>query len=74
MAVVDPAERSATAGLTAVARNAAAALAPAVAAPTLALPALGLPFVIAGVLKIVYDLALWALFRTIRPPEEGAAS
>jgi MFS family permease len=72
MAVVDPAERSAAAGLTAVARNAAAALAPAVAAPTLALPALGLPFLVAGTLKIAYDLALWAQFRTIRPPEEGA--
>jgi MFS family permease len=72
MAVVDPAERSAAAGLTAVARNVAAALAPAVAAPTLALPALGLPFLVAGILKIVYDLALWAQFRTVRPPEEGA--
>jgi MFS family permease len=72
MAIVDPEERSAAAGLTAVARNAAAALAPAVAAPTLALPGLGLPFVVAGTLKIAYDLALWALFRTIRPPEEGA--
>ena len=47
-------------------------LAPAVAAPTLALPALGLPFLVAGILKIAYDLALWAQFRTIRPPEEGA--
>jgi MFS family permease len=72
MAVVDPDERAAAAGLTAVARTAAAALAPAIAAPTLALPALGLPFVVAGLLKIVYDLALWAQFRTIRPPEEGA--
>jgi MFS family permease len=72
MAVVDPAERSAAAGLTAVARNAAAALAPAVAAPTLAVPALGLPFLVAGTLKIAYDLALWAQFRTIRPPEESA--
>jgi MFS family permease len=71
MAVVDPAERSAAAGLTAVARNAAAALAPAVAAPTLALPALGLPFLVAGTLKIAYDLVLWAQFRTIRPPEES---
>jgi MFS family permease len=70
MAVVDPAERSAAAGLTAVARNAAAAVAPAFAGATLAVPALGLPFVVAGTLKIAYDLALWALFRSVRPPEE----
>jgi MFS family permease len=72
MAVVDPAERSAAAGLTAVARNAAAAVAPAFAGATLAVPALGLPFLVAGTLKIVYDLALWALFRSVRPPEEHA--
>jgi MFS family permease len=72
MAVVDPDERSAAAGLTAVARNAAAAVAPAFAGATLAVPALGLPFLVAGALKIVYDLALWALFRTVRPPEEQA--
>jgi MFS family permease len=72
MAVVDPDERSAAAGLTAVARNAAAAVAPAFAGATLAVPALGLPFLVAGALKIVYDLALWALFRTVRPPEEHA--
>ena len=31
----------------------------------------GLPFVIAGSLKIVYDLLLYRSFRAIRPPEEG---
>jgi hypothetical protein len=30
----------------------------------------GLPFVIAGSLKIVYDLLLYRSFRAIRPPEE----
>lgn len=70
MAVVDPAERSAAAGLTAVARNAAAAVAPAFAGATLAVPALGLPFLVAGGLKIVYDLAILAVFGRVRPPEE----
>ena len=28
------------------------------------------PFIICGVLKIAYDLALLALFREVRPPEE----
>jgi MFS family permease len=73
VAVVDPDERSAAAGLTSVARSAAAAVAPAVAGPTLAPAAitLGLPFLIAGSLKIVYDLAILALFRKVRPPEEA---
>jgi len=70
MAVVDPAERAAAAGLTSVARTAAAALAPAFSGATLAVPALGLPFLLAGGLKIVYDLALLAVFRRVRPPEE----
>jgi len=70
MAVVAPEERAAAAGLTGVARNVAAAVAPAFAGGTLAVPALGLPFLLAGALKIVYDLAIFALFRGVRPPEE----
>lgn len=70
MAIVDPDERSAAAGFTSVARSAAAAVAPAFTGATLAVPALGLPFLIAGGLKIVYDVALFAFFRGIRPPEE----
>jgi MFS family permease len=71
MAVVDPAERSAAAGVTGIARTVGAALAPIAAGPLYAVPALaGLPFVIAGGLKILYDLALWRSFRALRPPEE----
>lgn len=70
MAVVAPDERSAAAGVTSVARNASAALAPAFSGVTFAVPALGLPFLIAGGLKIVYDLAILATFRQVRPPEE----
>ena len=72
MAIVEPDERSAAAGLTWVARNSAAAVAPAFAGATLAAPALGLPFLIAGALKIVYDLSILAVFRGVRPPEESA--
>jgi hypothetical protein len=50
----------------------AAAVAPAFAGITLAVPTLGLPFVLAGTLKIVYDLAIFAVFRGVRPPEESA--
>ncbi|HEY6099219.1 MAG TPA: MFS transporter [Anaeromyxobacter sp.] len=71
MAVVDPAERSAAAGVTGIARTIGAALAPVFAGPLYAVPALaGLPFLISGGLKIVYDLALWRSFRTLAPPEE----
>ena len=71
MAVVAPEERAAAAGLTAVARSVAAAVAPAFAGVTLAAPALGLPFLVAGALKIVYDLTILAVFRHVRPPEEA---
>jgi MFS family permease len=71
MAVVDADERSAAAGITGMARSAGAAAAPTLATPLLAAPVLagGLPFVLAGTLKIVYDLLLWRRFRSQRPPE-----
>jgi len=66
MAVVDPDERSAAAGITGIARTAGAAAGTALAAPLVAASVLGggLPFVIAGSVKIVYDLALWRRFRS----------
>ncbi|HWP24283.1 MAG TPA: MFS transporter [Candidatus Binatia bacterium] len=70
MAVVAPEERSASAGMLSVARNVGAAVAPVFTGAILAAPALGLPFLLAGGLKIVYDLWIFALFRRVRPPEE----
>ena len=71
MAVVSPAERSAAAGVTGVARTVGASLSPALTGLFLANPAwLGAPFLIAGGLKIVYDLALYRSFRQVKPPEE----
>jgi MFS family permease len=68
MAVVSPEERSAAAGVTGVARTAGAAVSPSLAAMMLAAPALmNLPFLLAGALKIVYDLLVWRGFRAIRP-------
>ncbi|MGH7771118.1 MAG: MFS transporter [Candidatus Binatia bacterium] len=71
MAIVDPDERSAAAGVMSVARNGAAAVAPAFTGWLLSVPALGLPFLLAGGLKIVYDLTIFALFRNVHPPEEA---
>jgi MFS family permease len=71
MAVVEPGERSAAAGVTGIARTVGAALAPVAAGPLYAAAALAsLPFFIAGGLKIAYDLALYAAFRKLPAPEE----
>jgi predicted MFS family arabinose efflux permease len=70
MAVVDPDERSAAAGVTGIARTLGAALSPLIAAPLFAMPALAsVPFFLAGGLKIAYDLALWRAFRRHPPPQ-----
>jgi predicted MFS family arabinose efflux permease len=67
MAVVDPDERSAAAGVTGIARTVGGALAPLAAGPLYATAGLaGAPFLIAGGLKIVYDLLLWRSFRGLR--------
>jgi predicted MFS family arabinose efflux permease len=67
MAVVDPDERSAAAGVTGIARTVGAALAPLAAGPLYATAALAAaPFLVAGGLKVVYDLALWRSFRNVR--------
>jgi MFS family permease len=65
MAVVAPDERSAAAGVTGIARTTGAAISPVLAGPLLAVPALaGAPFLIAGGLKILYDLLLYRSFRS----------
>lgn len=72
MALVDPAERSAAAGVTGIARTIGAALSPLCAGPLYAVPALaGLPFIIGGGLKIAYDLLIWRTFRGVKLPERG---
>ena len=73
MAIVDPDERTAAAGLTNVARSTASALSPTVTGWAFSVAALGLPFFIAGGLKIVYDLLVFFWFRNVRPPEEQHA-
>lgn len=72
MAVVRPDERSAAAGITGVARTTGAAIAPIFAGWMFARPALiNGPFLIAGTLKIIYDLLLYRSFVTVQPPEEA---
>ena len=70
MAVVHSDERAASAGIMSVARNTGAAVAPLFTSAILATPSLGLPFLLAGGLKIIYDVWIFAVFRHVRPPEE----
>ena len=70
MAILPQAQRAGASGVLSVARNAAAAVAPGVSGVLLSDPGLGLPFLAAGALKLVYDGALFVLFRGVRPPEE----
>jgi MFS family permease len=73
VAVVDPEERVAAAGVTNIARNVAQAVTPVVAGTAMQLVGLGVPFLLGGGLKIVYDLLLFAMFRNLRAPEERRA-
>ena len=70
MAIVTPEERPAAASATAVPRSLAAAASPLLAGYLLGASAFGWPLVLAGALKIAYDVTLLALFRHRRPPEE----
>jgi hypothetical protein len=58
--------------VTGVARSLGVAASPLIAGPLFLSASLtGLPFVIAGTLKIVYDLLLYRSYRAVRPPEES---
>jgi MFS family permease len=70
MAVVDPDERAAAASVTGVARSVSSSGSPVLAGAMLGASTFGWPLVVAGGLKIVYDLALLQQFRAVRPAEE----
>ncbi len=75
MAVVEPDERSAAAGVTAVARSVGAAVSPSLATMLLAFPMLlGAPFIIGGGLKILYDLLLYRSFSATKKKAAEADS
>lgn len=70
IAVVDPEERTAAAAVTNVPRSLASALPPLAAGWMLQHSDFGWPLLLAGALKLAYDVALLAAFRDVRPPEE----
>jgi MFS family permease len=74
MAVVDPEERSAAAGVTSMARSLGAALSPWMATRFLGSDNIwlaGMPFYLAGGIKVLYDLLLYREFVTLKTPEEA---
>ena len=72
MAVVDPDERSAAAGVTGIARTVGAAISPSFSSVLVASAATAaIPFFLAGGLKIIYDLLVYRDFRAVRPVDEG---
>jgi MFS family permease len=67
MAVVAPDERSAAGGVTGIARTVGAALSPALAGMFISNPVLmSAPFLVAGGLKVLYDLLLFRSYRSLR--------
>jgi hypothetical protein len=64
VAVVDPSERTAAAAYTNTARYLTRPVAPLIAGVALR-GSLGAPFVVAGVLKSLYDVGLYAIFRGV---------
>jgi MFS family permease len=75
MALVAPGERTAAASVTSVARSGGAAASPALAGALLqgSFLIFGAPLLLAGGLKAIYDVALWAVFRRVRLPEDREA-
>jgi hypothetical protein len=67
LSLVPAHDQARAAGLTAAARPAAASIAPFLTGIAFQFAALGLPFVLAGGIKIAYDLALLAAFRKAAP-------
>jgi MFS family permease len=73
MAVVDPEERTATAGVTSLTRSVGHMLGPGLAGALLVPLGIGAPLIAGGVLKTIYDLSLFALFRSRPTPDEAVA-
>ena len=74
VAMVDPEERTAAAAFTNTARYVTRPFGALGAGALMEQVALGSPFVVAGVLKIAYDVLIYATFRKVPLPKERAAA
>ena len=70
VAVVNKEERTAAAGITNTSRNISQAISPSLTGIIINASTLSAPFIIGGLLKLVYDIALYLNFRKIKPAEE----
>lgn len=73
LTLVEPEERTAAIAYTNTARYIVRPIGPLVAGAAIAIAA-GAPFIIAGVLKGIYDLTLWGWFRTVPLPNGKATT
>jgi predicted MFS family arabinose efflux permease len=74
VAMVDPQERTAAAAFTNTARYVTRPFGALGAGALMERVALGAPFMVAGVLKIAYDVLLYSTFRKVPLPKESAAA
>ena len=74
MAIVKPEERSRVAGMINLPRSLTSALGPSIAGAIMQFVGPSIPFLIAGGLKAAYDLALYFMFRNVKPPEEESVA
>jgi MFS family permease len=70
VAVVREEERTSAAGITNISRNVTQAISPSLVGILIHSISLSAPFVIGGVLKVAYDIALFLNFKNVKPPEE----
>ena len=70
MSIVPEIDRTPAAGFTNLSRTVAQSPSPSIAGYTISALWLGSPFVVAGALKIVYDLSLYKFFNKSKPPQE----
>lgn len=70
MAIVKPEERARFQSLLNLPRSFTLAIGPSIAGYLMQFVGLGTPFLVAGVIKVVYDVLLWFTFKDIKPPEE----
>ena len=70
MAVVEPDERVAMAGIGGVGRSGSSIVGPATGTALWNAFGASIPFVGCGVFKVTYDLLIYTMFRKVKPPEE----
>lgn len=70
VAVVREGERTAAAGITNTSRYIAQAISPSLTGIIIQSLSISSPFIMGGILKIAYDIAIYVNFRKIKPPEE----